>query len=389
MGRGRDLDGDAAVTAFTSASGEEETRRRQRWRLALGAEATPQLGALSGEAAQQEAVLAFLEGGGGQDPGPGSREGTGLMTVPDWINRVHTLFPRSVADRIVDDAVNRYGMTDVVTDPDALARATPNVSLLKAILSTKHLMNPEVLAMARSIIDTVVRDLMRTLARPVTNPFTGRRDPLRRSRRPVAANFDARGTVRANLKHVDPRTRRLVIREPLFNTRVRLLQQRWQVVVLVDQSGSMAESVIHAAITAAIFSAISSMRTHLVAFDTEVVDLTGEIGDPVEVLMRVQLGGGTRIDKAMQYAEQVLDNPRRSIVVLISDFFEGGTEQTLVATTARMVEAGVTVLCLGALDAFGRANYNQVLGRILAGVGAQVAVMTPDQLAEWVAEVIG
>ncbi len=388
MGRGRDLDGDAAVTAFTSASGEEETRRRQRWRLALGAEATPQLGALSGEAAQQEAVLAFLEGGG-QDPGPGSREGTGLMTVPDWINRVHTLFPRSVADRIVDDAVNRYGMTDVATDPDALARATPNVSLLKAILSTKHLMNPEVLAMARSIIDTVVRDLMRTLARPVTNPFTGRRDPLRRSRRPVAANFDARGTVRANLKHVDPRTRRLVIREPLFNTRVRLLQQRWQVVVLVDQSGSMAESVIHAAITAAIFSAISSMRTHLVAFDTEVVDLTGEIGDPVEVLMRVQLGGGTRIDKAMQYAEQVLDNPRRSIVVLISDFFEGGTEQTLVATTARMVEAGVTVLCLGALDAFGRANYNQVLGRILAGVGAQVAVMTPDQLAEWVAEVIG
>jgi hypothetical protein len=164
--------GDAAVTAFTSASGEEETRRRQRWRLALGAEATPQLGALSGEAAQQEAVLAFLEGGG-QDPGPGSREGTGLMTVPDWINRVHTLFPRSVADRIVDDAVNRYGMTDVATDPDALARATPNVSLLKAILSTKHLMNPEVLAMARSIIDTVVRDLMRTLARPVTNPFTG------------------------------------------------------------------------------------------------------------------------------------------------------------------------------------------------------------------------
>jgi Mg-chelatase subunit ChlD len=132
------------------------------------------------------------------------------------------------------------------------------------------------------------------------------------------------------------------------------------------------------------------MRTHLVAFDTEVVDLTGEIGDPVEVLMRVQLGGGTNIDKAMQYAEQVLDNPRRSIVVLISDFFEGGTEQTfLVATAARMVEAGVTVLCLGASGRLRARELQPGAGPDPGRVGAQVAVMTPDQLAEWVAEVIG
>ncbi len=385
------MDGGARVSHDTITPGADdpqEARRRQRWRLALGSEAAPQLGPLSGQAVEQEAVLAFLEGEG-SGGGRGSSEGSGLMSVPEWISRVHTLFPQSVADRIVDDAVNRYGLTEIVTSPDALARATPNVSLLKAILATKHLMSPEVLAMARTIIDTVVRELMRTLARPVSTPFTGRRDPLRRSRHQITANFDARATVRANLKNVDPRTGRLVIREPLFTSRVRLLQQRWQVVVVVDQSGSMADSVIHAAVTAAIFSSLPSMRTHLVVFDTEVVDLSGYTGDPVEVLMRVQLGGGTNIAKALRYAEQLLQNPRRSIVVLVSDFEEGGPEGAFLRTAASLVEAGVTVLCLGALDSSGRAHYNERIGRSLAEVGAQVAVMTPDQLASWVAEVIG
>ena len=388
MGRGRDLDGDAAVTAFTSASGEEETRRRQRWRLALGAEATPQLGALSGEAAQQEAVLAFLEGGGGQDPGPGSREGTGLMTVPDWINRVHTLFPRSVADRIVDDAVNRYGMTDVATDPDALARATPNVSLLKAILSTKHLMNPEVLAMARSIIDTVVRDLMRTLARPVTNPFTGRRDPLRRSRRPVAANFDARGTVRANLRHYDPAQRKLVIREPLFWSRSKRHGEKWQVILVVDQSGSMVSSVIHAGVTAACLWGLPSIKTHLIAFDTNVIDLTGQVSDPVETLMKVQLGGGTDIAQAVQYAETLVENPARTLVVLITDLFEGGDADALVRSVKRQTSQGVKFVTLAALDDQATPTYDRELGARLVKVGASVGAMTPHQLVAFLRDVL-
>ncbi|WP_206079899.1 VWA domain-containing protein [Propioniciclava coleopterorum] len=282
-----------------------------------------------------------------------------------------------MAEKIMDDAVNRHGLTEVVTNAETLAKATPNTGLLKAILSTKHLMNPEVLAMARTIVDKVVRDLMRSLARPITNPFTGRRDPRRRSRQHVAANFDARGTVRANLRHIDPATRRLVIREPLFNTRVRLQQDRWQVVVAVDQSGSMVNSVIHAAVTAAIFTGISAMRTHLIAFDTSVVDLTGQAADPVEVLMRVQLGGGTAINVAMEYAASLLNNPRRSIVVMISDFYEGGHDGPLIATTARLVQDGVRVLCLGALDADGRSMHNQVTAQSLAAVGAHVAVMTP------------
>ena len=362
---------------------DDDVRRRQRWRLTLGSDAQEQLGGLPAREAAMDAALEFLENH------EGSPDGTGAMTVPAWVNQVHALFPRSVADKIMDDAINRHGMTEVVTNAETLAQATPSTSLLKAILATKHLMNPEVLAMARTIVDKVVRELMRALARPVTHPFTGRRDPRRRSRQHVAANFDAPGTVRAHLKHVDPRTRRLVIREPLFNTRVRLQTDRWQVVVAVDQSGSMVDSVIHAAVTAAIFSSIQAMRTHLIAFDTSVVDLTGEAADPVEVLMKVQLGGGTDIDQAMRYAGSLLENPRRSIVVMISDFYEGGHDAPLIATTAQLVADGVRVLCLGALDADGRSQHNPTTAQALANVGAHVAVMTPDQLGAWVAEVIG
>lgn len=383
MGRRGVLDGCSVVTLPEpdKTSAEDADRHRQRWRLTLGSAATDHLGELDAKAAAMDDALAFLE----RD---GSPDGTGALTIPEWVNQVHELFPRSVAEKIMEDAVNRHKLTEVVTNAETLAVATPSTSLLKAILATKHLMNPDVLDMARGIIDKVVRELLRSMARPVTNPFTGRRDPRRRSRQQVAANFDARGTVRANLKHVNPDTRRLVIREPLFNTRIRLQQDRWQVVVLVDQSGSMADSVIHAAITAAIFTGISAMRTHLVAFDTSVVDLTSEAADPVEVLMKVQLGGGTDINQAMRYGGQLLDNPRRSILVLISDFYEGGDEQELLATTRRFVEDGVKVLCLGALDASGRSQHCLRTAQLLAATGADVAVMTPDQLAAWVAEVI-
>ncbi|WP_340540938.1 VWA domain-containing protein [Nocardioides sp. GXZ039] len=373
-----------------------DDERRARWRLVLGRSSEAELGPLTGTDADMDRALGFLyDRSGAAGDGDGDRAGdpdaSSVLSTTEWLSEVHRLFPTSVADKITADALDRYGLTEIVTDPHALATATPNVSLLKAILATKHLMSPEVLAQARKIVADVVRELMRTLARPVTSPFSGRRDPRRRSRQPIAANFDAQGTIRANLRHVDRRDgrRRLVIAQPLFNTRVRLHQNRWQVVVAVDQSGSMADSVIHASVTAAIFHGLDVMRTHLVVFDTEVVDLTGEAGDPVEVLMRVQLGGGTLIGKAVAYCRGLLDNPRRSIVVVISDFHEGDDPRLLLDTVAKMVADGVRVLCLPALDTRGQAAYDRSLAEALAAQGADVGVMTPDQLAAWVAEVVG
>jgi hypothetical protein len=260
--------------------------RDLRWRLVLG-EAAEELATLDQRSARQDRALAFLDNGEGE----GSSRGSGVMTSTEWINDVHELFPRSVAERLSDDAMNRYGITDLVTSEEVLDRITPSTALVRATLDTKHLMDPKVLAKARMVVDRVVGHLLERLARPVRNPFSGPKDRTRRSRVRIAANSDPRATVRANLKHIDPHSGELVIAEPLFTSRTRRQQDRWQIVVCLDQSGSMADSVIHGAVTASIFYGIGSLRTHLIAFDTEVADVTAEVSDPVEVLMGVHRGG--------------------------------------------------------------------------------------------------
>src|SRR5262249_6298669 len=247
---------------------------------------------VDGEEAGRDGALDFLYGreyGAGRNT-RGSRGASlddSALTVPEWINAVHTLFPRRTIERIEKDALERYQIQELVTNPDLLSRAQPSPTLLKAVLHTKHLMNQEVLALARTLVRKVIEELMEKLARPVRSVFLGARDRRRRSHMKVAKNFDPRTTVRRNLASYDPATRKLFLRTPYFYSRVRRQADRWQVIVVVDESGSMADSVIHAAVTAAIFFGIRTLRTHLVLFDTSVVDVTEHCSDPVETMMKV------------------------------------------------------------------------------------------------------
>jgi Mg-chelatase subunit ChlD len=193
-------------------------------------------------------------------------------------------------------------------------------------------------------------------------------------------NFDALGTVRANLRNYDPASKKLFIRDPLFWSRSKRHGEHWQVIIVVDQSGSMVSSVIHAAVTAACLWGLPAVKTHLIAFDTNVVDLTSQVTDPVETLMKVQLGGGTDIARAVQYAEAQIENPRRAIVLLITDLYEGGDAEALVRSVKRQVAAGTKFLTLAALDDKAVPVYDRDLGQRLVKVGASVGAMTPNQL---------
>ncbi|OYN92315.1 VWA domain-containing protein [Parenemella sanctibonifatiensis] len=309
-----------------------DPERLRRWRLVLGA-GSEALGDLDAASADQDRALTFLydrETNAGQRSAPGAhRRGAGrgpsTMTVPEWINTLHELFPAAVVETLEADALDRYGLTDVVTTLEALERVQPSEHLLAAILQTKHLMNADVLAAARTIVRKVVADLLERLRPEIRQSILGKRDPQRRSHHHVAANFDPHRTIRANLKHLDPATGKLIIAEPIFAARTRRESQKWQTIMVVDQSGSMASSVIHSAVTAAIFHGIGALRSHLVVFDTDVVDLSADVADPVELLMQVQLGGGTDIARAMAYAETLVSEPRRAIVCLITDLYEGGS----------------------------------------------------------------
>lgn len=300
------------------------TRELQRWRLILGEAAETTLCGLDDNARQIDHALEWLYGRDPERLQRGERSGGlgGSNLTPEWINSIHTLFPQQVIERLESDAVLRYGIEDVVTNLDVLERMQPSESLLRAVLHTKHLMNPEVLAAARRIVRQVVEEIMARLAKEVRQAFLV-------SAIAVAAHlFHWRETLISKVLcaptcNTGTRNTASCISNPRFNSRIKRQSEQWQLVLLVDQSGSMVDSVIHSAVMAACLWQLPGIRTHLVAFDTSVVDLTADVADPVELLMKVQLGGGTNIASAVEYGRQLIEQPAKSVIILVSDFYEG------------------------------------------------------------------
>jgi Mg-chelatase subunit ChlD len=360
-----------------------------RWRLVLGKSAASELDQSCGASADDLARDASLDWLYERDGTLGDRDirttdrsgdlSDSALSVPTWINDVHRLFPKETIERLERDAVEEFGIHEVVTNKEVLERIEPSETLLRAVLLTKHLMNDEVLALARELVRKVVAKLMEALAKEVRTAFSGARN-RRRSRYRSIRNFDPRGTVRANLRYFDRDTRKLFIKDPLFWSRSKRHGEQWQIIIVVDQSGSMVSSVIHAGVTAACLWGLPAVKTHLVAFDTNVIDLTSQVADPVETLMKVQLGGGTDIAKAVLYAESLIENPSRAVVVLITDLFEGGDADALVRSVKRQTSAGAKFVTLAALDDKAEPTYDRDLGQRLVKVGASVGAMTPNQL---------
>lgn len=361
----------------------------ERWRLVLGEAAENSCGQLSAAALAADQAISWLYDRDPELAARGERRaglGPSALSTPDWINQIHQLFPKEVIERLEQDAVERYGIHDIVTNLEVLERVKPSESLLKAVLHTRHLMNPEVLAAARKLVAAVVAQILARLQTEIRQAFSGTRQRQKRSRVQIAANFDFKRTVKANLHRYDVASQRLYLERPQFISRSQRHSDPWQIILLIDQSGSMVDSVIHSAVMASCLWAIPGMRTHLVAFDTAVVDLTQDVVDPVELLMKVQLGGGTDIAKAVAYAQGLIQAPQRSVVVLVSDFYEGGYSGDLVRRVKSLCEAGTKFLGLAALDSQADPVYDHEMAARLVHAGAQVGAMTPGQLASWLAE---
>jgi Mg-chelatase subunit ChlD len=368
-----------------------------RWRLILGEASDGACRAagctLSADAIAMDAALDWLYGRGDED---GSRNisrqggrGDSALTTPEWINDIHRLFPKETIERLERDAIEHYAIDDIITNPDVLSRATPNETLLKAVLRTKHLMSPDILVMARKLVQEVVRQLMEKLSRDMALAFSGVIDRRRHSRFKIASDLDFRRVLKDNLKHYDVEKKRLAVEKLHFFARNQRHMKQWQIILLVDQSGSMLDSVIHSAVTAACLWGLPGMKTHLVAFDTNVVDLTKDVDDPCELLMKVQLGGGTDIQKAVGYAAELISQPEQAIVVLISDFYEGSSPAMLVQRVAELTAQRTLVLGLAALDSAAEPAYDRDMARKLVAAGAEVGAMTPGELAAWLASKIG
>lgn len=374
-------------------------RPTDRWRLLLGTYARTRLEHSCDDPRclfeRRERALDELYGreyaGRGARPsgdgevGPGGVEESSPHVV-EWLGEIRELFPQQTVERIETHALDRYGLTELVRDPEVLARLEPNEQLLRTLLTLRSHLDPQVLDAVRAVIARVVEDLRRRLEQDVRRALSGRLSQHRHSPVPVSSAFDARGTVRANLAHYDLERQRIVVERPLFferNTR----RLPWEIVLCVDQSASMVGSVIHSAVMAGILAGIPAYSLRLVVFDTSVVDLTDRVDDPVELLLGVQLGGGTDIAQAVTYCEQVIDNPHRAVLVLVTDFAEGGPPGQLVGAVRRLAESGVRMVGLAALDGTAHPAYDRAMAARLADQGMRIAALTPAELAEWLAEV--
>lgn len=362
----------------------------RRWRLMLGQYSQDQLGRLKGRDARRDSALEFLydreyAGRGLADKGAGLNPTQ--MSALKWLGQAQGVFPKDVFETLQSDALTRYELNDLLKDPDVLAQIEPRQELLPVLLS-HHSRVPDALkAQLRAVAQKVIDDITKRLQPSVQQAFSGRRNRFSRSNMASAANFDWRATLRDNLTRYDPEHQRIIAERLRFNARIKR-QLPWTMILCVDQSGSMTDSVIHAAVLAAILSGLPGVRVKMVLFDTAVLDVTDRLTDPIDTLLSVQLGGGTDIGKALSYCETLVDNPDRTVVALISDFFEGGNDRAMLGTIARLAEARVTQIGLPALDSTGKAWFNHNLAAQAETLGMAVGAMSPDRFAEWLAQVM-
>ncbi|MEW4369416.1 VWA domain-containing protein [Paenibacillus kandeliae] len=368
-----------------------------RWRLLLGEAAEEPLSESGQYDAQQfdyremDEVLGYLyDREYGEEQGYRERtggRGSSQLTVPGWLDHMRRLFPKDTAEILEKQALDRYGLSELLFDKNVLESLEPNMTLLKHIMQFKGRMKGEVLHSAREIVRRVVEQLRKQLEQDIRSSIIGKRSRYQSSNVRSLRNLNIKKTIERNLKNYDRRQRRFIVDRLYFDGNIRS-HNRWNIVIAVDESGSMLDSVIYSAVMASIFSQLDTLRTNLLIFDTQVVDLSGQLEDPVDLLMSVQLGGGTHIAKALRYGETLIQDPARTIFILVSDLEEGYPMQHMYAACHDIMEAGSRLIVLPALNFEGTAVYNRHAARRLTDMGAQVAAITPNRLAEWIGQII-
>ena len=337
-----------------------DTERQRRWRLALGGEANESCCGLSGEDLEIDQALGALYEPDGPNGMKGTRRGGTEKSAPRvarWLGDIRKYFPASVVQVMQQDALDRLGMREMLLQPEMLEAVQPDVHLVASLISLSGVIPAKTKETARMVVRKVVEELMRKLAEPMRTAVTGALTRAVRNRRPRLAEIDWNRTIRANLRHYQ-KDYQTVVPETLIGYGRKAQKTQRNIILCIDQSGSMAASVVYSSIFGAVMASLPAVKTQLVVFDTAVVDLTEKLDDPVELLFGTQLGGGTDINKAVGYCQSLITDPTNTILVLISDLIEGGVEKNLLQRTNELVQSGVQFITLLALSDEGAPRTN-------------------------------
>ncbi|MFC8288822.1 VWA domain-containing protein [Streptomyces cyaneofuscatus] len=377
--------------------------RMRRWRMVLGADSAESTGCtLTGQDAAMDGALNALYGGGGGKK-PGGRGGGGRSaglgasapSVARWLGDIRTYFPSSVVQVMQRDAIDRLGLSALLLEPEMLEAVEADVHLVGTLLSLNKAMPETTKETARAVVRKVVDDLEKRLESRTRATLTGALDRSARISRPRHRDIDWGRTIRANLKNYltipgtdgGPDTG-TVVPERLIGYGRASQSVKKDVILCIDQSGSMAASVVYASVFGAVLASMRTLGTRLVVFDTAVVDLTDQLDDPVDVLFGTQLGGGTDINRALAYCQSKITRPADTVVVLISDLYEGGIRDEMLKRVAAMKASGVQFVTLLALSDEGAPAYDHEHAAALGALGAPAFACTPDLFPDIMAAAI-
>jgi hypothetical protein len=370
-----------------------EEERLRRWRLVLGKPAVEGMRGtdqgdpfggvdpLGPDDLRIDSVLEAL-----YDSTRSAGLGPSCPNVNRWLGDIRLYFKKSVVQVMQRDALERLNLQQLLLEQESLEAIEPDVHLVGTLISLANVIPRKAKETARQVVRKVVDDLEQRLRNPLTSAIRGALSKSSRTSRPRMDEIDWDRTIRKNLHNYLPDRKTIVAERPIGFARRRSSLR--DIVLCIDQSGSMATSVVYSSVFAAVMASLRAVNTRMVVFDTSVVDLTEKLGDPVEVLFGTQLGGGTDINRAVGYCQQLITRPTQTIFVLISDLIEGGVSEQLLRRTAGLVGSGVTMVCLLALSDDGAPCYDERLAMQMTAIGAPAFACTPDLFPDLMAAAI-
>lgn len=304
--------------------------------------------------------------------------------VSRWLGVIRSYFPSSVVSVMQRDAIDRLGIRQLLLEPETLRAIQPDPHLAATLLSLSSVLPPKAREAAREIVRLVVSEIANRIQFPTQQRLGHRRVSSERMKSGVG-KIDFDRTIRLNLRHIQPE-RQLIV-ESIYRW-PRGARSLRNVVLGMDQSGSMATSLIYGGVYASVLASLPALDLRAFAFSTDVVDLTDYLDDPVELLFATRLGGGTDIAQAIEYTNQIIDQPNDTLFVLLTDLFEGGSEGRMIERTNQLVKRGVKVVCLLSLSDEGEPAYDHAMAQEFANLGIPAFACTPDAFPELLAQAI-
>ena len=370
-----------------------DCRSLNRWRLILGSFSNLEI---DNEYSEIDETLNFLydreytqNGGYSLDNfnNSNSSKEKSALTVPKWISKVKKLFPKETVEIMQKQALEKYKLTEILTDENILKEIEPNIELLKNILTFKDMMSQNVKKLAYDIVKKTLEEIKNKMEVEIKKVFYGKKLTNSNTTNKIFKNLDIKKTIRYNLKNYDIKNKTIFTDKLFFNQNIKKYNP-YNIIILIDESGSMLDSVIYSSIMASIFANLPYLSIKLVIFDISVVDLSEHIKEPIDILFKVQLGGGTNIAQALEYAKKITFAPDKTIVLLISDLFDSNDYKLMYKNANDIIESGSKLIVLTALDYNANSIYDKEAARYFSKIGAKVGALTPSKLSKWISNII-